>query len=134
MAIVCTFATHNLQVARYFIELGYQGTRFHGWQAQHNAGTVQQTLDQNLSMLLQHTIESTGCGRTDTGVHASQFFAHFETDITFDATNAFVEGARTGKLENAAFYAVESTLTAIMAREAIYSGKPMTWADLRVQL
>jgi myo-inositol 2-dehydrogenase / D-chiro-inositol 1-dehydrogenase len=55
-------------------------------------------------------------------------------DITFDATNAFVEGARTGKLENAAFYAVESTLTAIMAREAIYSGKPMTWADLKIQL
>jgi len=57
-----------------------------------------------------------------------------KADITFDATNAFVEGARTGKLENAAFYAVESTLTAIMAREALYSGKPMTWADLRVQL
>lgn len=55
-------------------------------------------------------------------------------DITFDATNAFVEGARTGKLENAAFYAVESTLTAIMAREAIYSGKPMSWSDLKVSL
>jgi myo-inositol 2-dehydrogenase / D-chiro-inositol 1-dehydrogenase len=57
-----------------------------------------------------------------------------KADITFDATNAFVEGCRTGKIENAAFYAVESTLTAIMAREAIYSGKPMTWADLKVQL
>src|SRR5688572_6371870 len=45
-------------------------------------------------------------------------------DITMDAVNAFVEGARTGKLENAAFWAVESTLTAIMAREAIYAGKP----------
>jgi predicted dehydrogenase len=53
-------------------------------------------------------------------------------DITMDAVNAFVEGARTGKIENAAFWAVESTLTAIMAREAIYSGKPMTWADLKV--
>jgi hypothetical protein len=48
-------------------------------------------------------------------------------DITEDAVNSFVEGARTGKLENAAFAAVESTLTAIMAREAIYSGKEMTW-------
>jgi myo-inositol 2-dehydrogenase/D-chiro-inositol 1-dehydrogenase len=55
-------------------------------------------------------------------------------DITFDATNAFIDGIRAGKLENAAFHAVESTLTAIMAREAIYSGKPMSWSDLKVQL
>src|SRR5438094_4971979 len=51
-------------------------------------------------------------------------------DITADAVNAFVEGARTGKLENAAFTAAESTLTAIMAREAIYSGKEMTWDQI----
>jgi myo-inositol 2-dehydrogenase / D-chiro-inositol 1-dehydrogenase len=48
-------------------------------------------------------------------------------DITDDAVNEFVEGARTGKLENAAFTAAESTLTAIMAREAIYAGREMTW-------
>ena len=48
-------------------------------------------------------------------------------DITRDAVDEFVEGARTGKLENAAFSAAESTLTAIMAREAIYSGQEMTW-------
>jgi len=53
-------------------------------------------------------------------------------DITADAVNAFVEGARTGKLENAAFTAAESTLTAIMAREAIYSGKEMTWDRISV--
>jgi myo-inositol 2-dehydrogenase / D-chiro-inositol 1-dehydrogenase len=55
-------------------------------------------------------------------------------DITADAVNAFIDGARTGKIENAAFYAVESTLTAIMGREAIYSGKPMKWSDLKIQL
>ncbi len=44
-------------------------------------------------------------------------------DITEDAVNAFVDGARTGKIENAAFTAAESTMTAIMAREAIYSGR-----------
>ena len=48
-------------------------------------------------------------------------------DITADAVNAFVDGARTGKIENAAFTAAESTMTAIMAREAIYSGTEMTW-------
>jgi hypothetical protein len=51
-------------------------------------------------------------------------------DITQDAVNEFVEGARTGKLENAAFTAAESTLTAIMARESIYSTKEMTWQQL----
>ena len=53
-------------------------------------------------------------------------------DITRDAVDQFVEGARTGKLENAAFEAVQSTLTAIMAREAIYKGKEMTWKDVAV--
>jgi myo-inositol 2-dehydrogenase / D-chiro-inositol 1-dehydrogenase len=48
-------------------------------------------------------------------------------DITIDAVNEFVEGARTGKLENAALWGADSTLAAIMAREAIYSGKERTW-------
>ncbi|MFB3829805.1 MAG: Gfo/Idh/MocA family protein [Bryobacteraceae bacterium] len=51
-------------------------------------------------------------------------------DITADAVNEFIEGARTGKLENAAFTAAESTLTAIMAREAIYSGREWTWKNV----
>ena len=51
-------------------------------------------------------------------------------DITADAVNDFVEGARTGKLENAAFTAVESTLTAIMARQAIYTGREHKWSDV----
>jgi len=51
-------------------------------------------------------------------------------DITQDAVNKFVEGARTGKLENAAFSAAESTLTAIMARESIYNTKEITWQQL----
>ena len=51
-------------------------------------------------------------------------------DITAEGVNQFIEGARTGKLENAAFTAAESTLTAIMAREAIYTGREMTWDQL----
>jgi predicted dehydrogenase len=53
-----------------------------------------------------------------------------EGDITKDAVDQFIEGARTGKLENAAFTAAESTLTAIMAREAIYSGREMNWQQM----
>lgn len=63
---------------RYFIELQYNGTNFHGWQIQPNARTVQAEINEKLSILLKHPIETTGAGRTDTGVHARQFFAHFD--------------------------------------------------------
>ncbi len=48
-------------------------------------------------------------------------------DITEDAVREFIQGARTGKIENAGFAAAESTLTAVMALEAIVSGSEMTW-------
>jgi len=56
--------------------------------------------------------------------------AETKYDITQDAVNQFIDGCRTGKLENAAFHAAESTLMAIMGREAIYSGKEVTWDKL----
>lgn len=64
---------------RYILELAYKGTRYHGWQKQHNALSVQGVLDEKLSLLLGENIESLGCGRTDTGVHASSFYAHFDS-------------------------------------------------------
>jgi len=64
---------------RYFIELAYDGTDLHGWQIQPNATTVQELLDGALSTVLREPIETTGCGRTDTGVHAREFFAHFDS-------------------------------------------------------
>jgi len=63
---------------RYFVELSYNGTPFFGWQRQQNQITVQEVLENAFSMFLKNEIELTGCGRTDTGVHAKQFFAHFE--------------------------------------------------------
>lgn len=70
---------------RYFIRLRYHGGRYHGWQIQPNALTVQQVLDDALSKLLRRSTETVGCGRTDTGVHASDFYAHFDTDEPIDA-------------------------------------------------
>ena len=52
-------------------------------------------------------------------------------DITIDAVNEFIDGARTGQLENAAFHAAESTLTAVMALEACVTGEAMTWDRVR---
>ncbi|WP_242921469.1 tRNA pseudouridine(38-40) synthase TruA [Pontibacter liquoris] len=63
---------------RYFLEIAYDGTRFHGWQLQPNALAVQQVLDDCLSKILRQPVSSTGSGRTDTGVHASQQFVHFD--------------------------------------------------------
>jgi len=63
---------------RFFIELSYDGTSYHGWQLQQNAVSVQEVLNKALSTVLREPIETLGCGRTDTGVHAKEFFAHFD--------------------------------------------------------
>jgi tRNA pseudouridine38-40 synthase len=68
-------------VQRYFIELAYDGKAYHGWQVQDNALTVQQVLNEALQTILRQPIETIGCGRTDTGVHALQHFAHLDTEI-----------------------------------------------------
>lgn len=65
---------------RYFIELSYNGTRFHGWQVQPNAKSVQETLEFSLSTMCRESIVVTGAGRTDTGVHAVYFVAHFDSE------------------------------------------------------
>jgi tRNA pseudouridine38-40 synthase len=62
---------------KYFIYLQYDGTNYHGWQTQPDAMTVQETIEQKLSMLLRRQIFIVGAGRTDAGVHASQMVAHF---------------------------------------------------------
>jgi tRNA pseudouridine38-40 synthase len=66
---------------RYFLEIAYKGTAYHGWQVQENALTVQAVLNQALETILRHQVETVGCGRTDTGVHASQHFVHVDTDL-----------------------------------------------------
>lgn len=70
---------------RYFIHLAYDGGNFHGWQRQPNAESVQSVLEAALCKILrQDKVITTGCGRTDTGVHATSFYAHFnaESEIT----------------------------------------------------
>lgn len=69
---------------RYFLELRYDGAAYCGWQRQPDAPTVQQTIEQALSKLLRHSVEIVGAGRTDTGVNASYYVAHFDTDAEFD--------------------------------------------------
>lgn len=69
---------------RYFIELAYKGTNYHGWQYQPGADSVQETLNKALSLLLKTDIDIVGAGRTDSGVHAKQMFAHFDFESEVD--------------------------------------------------
>jgi len=66
---------------RYFIELAYNGRNYHGWQIQPNGITIQEAIQNALKTLLKKKVEITGCGRTDAGVHARQFFAHVDLDL-----------------------------------------------------
>jgi len=70
---------------RYFIELAYNGTRFCGYQKQpqDHVSTIQETIEKGLTTMLREPINIVGCGRTDTGVHAAQYFIHFDTQHEF---------------------------------------------------
>ncbi|MGL2965987.1 tRNA pseudouridine(38-40) synthase TruA [Flavobacterium sp. XGLA_31] len=69
---------------RYFIKLAYKGTNYHGWQSQPDANSVQETLNKALSILLRTEIEVLGAGRTDSGVHAKQMYAHFDLETAIE--------------------------------------------------
>ena len=79
---ICNFAP----AMRYFIWFSYDGTQYHGWQIQPNGVTVQSELQRCLSLLLREDVSVTGAGRTDTGVHARQMAAHFDTETVFDVS------------------------------------------------
>ena len=70
---------------RYFIKLAYNGKAYHGWQWQENAITVQQVIEEAFSTILGGKIAITGAGRTDTGVHARDFYAHFDLEEQIEA-------------------------------------------------
>lgn len=72
---------------RYFIELAYNGKAYFGWQSQRDAVTVQETIEKALFVLLQKPTAVTGAGRTDTGVHATKYYAHFDAEKIGDINN-----------------------------------------------
>ena len=69
---------------RYFIDISYDGSNYHGWQIQPNADTVQHQINLAFSTILNEEINVLGAGRTDTGVHAKKMIAHFDTNQTID--------------------------------------------------
>lgn len=75
---------------RYFIKLAYNGSGFHGWQIQNNAHSIQAEITEKLKLLLKTNLHIVGCGRTDAGVHASRFFAHFDIEDEIKNTEHLV--------------------------------------------
>jgi len=67
---------------RICIHLAYNGTRYNGWQVQPHSPSVQEAIQTVLSKLLGEPVSIVGAGRTDTGVHASDYYAHFDTEQT----------------------------------------------------
>lgn len=76
---------------RYLLKISYDGTSFHGWQVQPNGITVQQTLCEASGKMLGTQISVTGCSRTDAGVHAKEFFCHFDFEKCLPPS-AFIDG------------------------------------------
>jgi len=67
---------------RYFLQLSFKGTGYHGWQEQSNSReTIQEICNDAISKVLNHPVKLAGAGRTDTGVHAEMFFAHFDSSL-----------------------------------------------------
>ncbi len=83
MVYICVVTKIAFQL-RYFIELSYKGTNYHGWQVQPNAITVQELVNKTFSTVFRTPIDVVGAGRTDTGVHATQLFAHFDISNQFN--------------------------------------------------
>lgn len=79
-ALFFIFAGDKKKWSDIFIELAYNGSRYHGWQIQPGASSVQEEINRALSTLLRQDIYVVGAGRTDTGVHASFFVAHFDIE------------------------------------------------------
>jgi tRNA pseudouridine38-40 synthase len=78
---------------RYFLRLSFNGESFHGWQSQHNAPSIQSTLKDALTIIFREPVEVTGAGRTDAGVHAREFYAHFDhsTELSLSERKELVD-------------------------------------------
>lgn len=69
---------------RYFLHIAYKGNDYFGWQRQANKLSVQEIIEDKLAKIFKKTIPIHGCGRTDSGVHASQYFFHTDIEMTWN--------------------------------------------------
>ena len=81
---MCYYSINYICCMRFFIEISYRGTNYHGWQVQPNANTIQHEINKALSAILDSKISIIGASRTDAGVHANRTYAHFDYPLIFD--------------------------------------------------
>ncbi len=104
-----------MELRRYFIQLAFKGTNYHGWQRQKNQNSVQQTLEKALSIALRRKTLTVGAGRTDTGVHASFFVAHFDAPDNIN-TSKLIENLNGLTPNDIVIYKIFQTPTKAHAR------------------
>lgn len=112
------------QTQRYFIEIAFKGGNYHGWQIQINATSVQGVLNKALSTILRQNIETVGCGRTDTGVHAKQLFAHFDLPVLADKKDTVLEDTLIAGANSRIISSLNSLLPYDIAVKRIIPVKP----------
>src|SRR5688500_880144 len=76
---------------RWRVDLSYKGTNYSGWQKQPGDNTVQQTIEEAFSTILREPVEIVGCGRTDAGVHARKYTAHFDANVISDSAKVLYQ-------------------------------------------
>jgi tRNA pseudouridine38-40 synthase len=99
---------------RYFARLAYRGTRYFGWQRQLNQISVQEKIEDTFQILLRQPVEVTGCGRTDAGVHASDYVLHF--DFETELPEQFLRRLNSLLPPDIVFYSVHPVLPDAHAR------------------
>ena len=114
---------------RYFLTLSYRGTRYAGWQVQPNAPSVQTTLETALSTILREKIGITGCGRTDAGVHARYYVAHFDQEAPLPPT--FLNGLNSLLPDDIAVHEIRSVSPEAHARFDAYERSYAYYISLR---
>lgn len=105
---------------KYLMKIKYDGTAYHGWQAQKNAVTVQQTVQDAFESFLQKRPNITGCSRTDSGVHAKEFCFHFESNANI-TEQGFVKAINTKLPNDIAAYSCEKVNDDFHARYSVKS-------------
>lgn len=101
---------------RFFIYFSYKGTAYHGWQFQPNGISVQEVLTQALCTILRTTLEITGAGRTDTGVHAKLMVAHFDVETDLPANLDLVSKLNSFLPNDIAVFKIVEVKTDVHAR------------------
>ncbi len=116
---------------RYKLALAYNGENYHGWQTQPNAPTVQETLERAFSVVLRQNISITGCGRTDTGVHAEFYVAHFNAGVKISSCKDFVHKMNSFLPRDIAILSLEPTDDDFNARFSAVKRSYRYWIHTR---